>query len=125
MIKKILLQIFRSEMFPQGLQIVHYVSSDEQLIDFFNEKLKEWGIDYTLTDASKESLETLHDMINAGVNPDPVTLGDGVFIGITEIESERLCLEMIGYLTEVKYSADLLAPIATKMYETLRQKLKL
>lgn len=125
MIKKILLQIFRSEMFPRGLQIVHYVSSDKELVDFFNEKLKKWGIDYTLTDASKESIKVLHDVISVGVNPDKIILRGGVFIEVTEIESEKLCLEMIGYLTEVKYNADLLAPIATKMYETLRQELKL
>ena len=72
MIKKILLQVFRSELFPRGLQIVHYVSSDEELVNFFNEKLKKWGIDYTLTDASKESIKVLHDVISVGVNPNKI-----------------------------------------------------
>lgn len=68
MIKKILLQIFRSELFPRGLQIVHYVSSDEELVNFFNEKLKKWGIDYTLTDASVMPLSELRVIIVETLN---------------------------------------------------------
>ena len=119
MITKILFQIFRSELFPRGLQIRHYASSEKEVIEFFNKKMKNWGVDYVLKNTDKDSLNEMCDSISNSIKAN-----GGIYVGLTQMEAKELCLSMITDLTQVQHNAELLAPIASQMEIILKQALK-
>jgi len=121
MVKKILLQIFRSTLFPEGLQIIHYATSQKEVIEFFNKKMKKWGVDYALQGTDKDSINEMCERISVSVQTKDEC---GVFVDLSEMEAKELCLSMITDLTKVQNNAELLAPIASQMEIVLKQALK-
>lgn len=121
MIIKIFFQVFRSTLFPEGLHIIHYATSQKEVIEFFNKKMKKWGVDYALQDTDKDSINEMCDRISVSVQTKDES---GVFVDLSEIETKELCLSMITDLTKVQNNAELLAPIASQMEIVLKQALK-
>lgn len=124
MIIKIFFQVFRSTLFPEGLQIIHYATSKKEVIEFFNKKLKKWGVDYVLESTEQDSLIKMCEKICVGVKTKDFGFGGGAYVDLSEITTEELCLSMITDLTQVKHNAELLAPIASQMEIVLKQALK-